>query len=156
MTKQEFTERTGFTPTDANFALIHEEYMEAGPNVGKDQFCKEWLKNGGPQRAYDWARQVGTSATAEMLKAKAERDDLSERVRTLATLNTGLTLECTNHKQQILKERNKISELEDKNIELRRALMIAKLAIKGAKDLDLDDETRRMVMDTIDNTLSNR
>lgn len=51
MTKQEFTERTGFTPTDAHFALIHEEYMEAGQNVGKDQFCKEWLRNGGPQRA---------------------------------------------------------------------------------------------------------
>ena len=46
MTKQEFIERTGFTPTDANFALIHEEYMEAGQNVGKDQFCKEWLRNG--------------------------------------------------------------------------------------------------------------
>lgn len=142
MTKQEFTERTGFAPTDANFTLIHEEYMEAGPNVGKDQFCKEWLKNGGPQRAYDWARQVGTSAVADMLTVLAERDDLSERMRSLVAKDTKLVNE--NHK------------LVDRNNELRKILLIAKLAIRNAKDLDLDDETRKMLTDTIDNALNNR
>lgn len=142
MTKQEFIERTGFTPTDANFALIHEEYMEAGQNVGKDQFCKEWLKNGGPQRAYDWARQVGTSAVADMLTVLAERDDLSERMRSLVAKDTELVNE--NHK------------LVDRNNELRKILLIAKLAIRNAKDLDLDDETRKMLTDTIDNALNNR
>lgn len=140
MTKQEFIERTGFTPTDANFALIHdEEYMEAGQNVGKDQFCKEWLKNGGPQRAYDWARQVGTSAVADMLTAKAERDDLSERMRSLVAKDTELVNE--NHK------------LVDRNNELRKVLLIAKLALGNTNALD--DDTIQMIRDTINNALRN-
>lgn len=140
MTKQEFIERTGFTPTDANFALIHdEEYMEAGPNVGKDQFCKEWLKNGGPQRAYDWARQVGTNAVADMLTAKAERDDLSERMRSLVAKDTELVNE--NHK------------LVDRNNELRKILLIAKLALGNTNALD--DDTIQMIRDTINNALRN-
>ena len=140
MTKQEFTERTGFTPTDANFALIHEEYMEAGPNVGKDQFCKEWRENGGPQRAYDWARQVGTNAVADMLTARAERDDLSERMKSLVAKDTELVNE--NHK------------LADRNNELRKVLLIAKLALGHTNALD--DDTIQMIRDIINNTLSNQ
>lgn len=139
MTRQEFTERTGFTPTEANFTLIHEEYMEAGPNVGKDQFCKEWRENGGPQRAYDWARQVGTSAVADMLTVKAERDELSERMRSLVAKDTELVNE--NHK------------LTDRNNELRKVLLVAKLALGNTNALD--DETRQMIWDTINNALRN-
>lgn len=140
MTKQEFIERTGFTPTDANFALIHEEYIDAGLNVGKDQFCKEWLKNGGPQRAYDWVRQVGTSAVADMLTVQAERDSLSERMRSLVAKDTELVNE--NHK------------LVDMNNELREVLLIAKLALGNTNALD--DDTIQMVWDTINNALNNR
>lgn len=140
MTKQEFIERTGFTPTDANFALIHEEYMEAGQNVGKDQFCKEWLRNGGPQRAYDWARQVGASAVADMLTARAEIDDLSERMKSLVAKDTELVNE--NHK------------LADRNNRLREVLLIAKLALGDTNALD--DGTILMIRDIINNTLSNR
>ena len=140
MTKQEFIEHTGFTPTDANFALIHdEEYMEAGPNVDKNQFCKEWLKNGGPQRAYDWARQVCTNAVADMLTAKAERDDLSERMKSLVAKDTELVNE--NHK------------LVDRNNELRKVLLIAKLALGNTNALD--DDTIQMIRDTINNALRN-
>lgn len=139
MTKQEFIERTGFTPTDAHFALIHEEYMEAGQNVGKDQFCKEWLRNGGPQRAYDWARQVGASAVADMLTARAEIDDLSERMKSLVAKDTELVNE--NHK------------LVDRNNELRKILLIAKLALGNTNALD--DDTIQMIRDTINNALRN-
>lgn len=142
MTKQEFIERTGFTPTDAHFALIHEEYMDAGQNVGKDQFCKEWLRNGGPQRAYDWARQVGASAVADMLTARAEIDDLSERMKSLVAKDTELVNE--NHK------------LVDRNNELRKVLvlLIAKLALGDTNALD--DDTIQMIRDIINNTLSNQ
>lgn len=140
MTKQEFIERTGFTPTDAHFALIHEEYMEAGQNVGKDQFCKEWLRNGGPQRAYDWARQVGASAVADMLTARAERDDLSERLKSLVATDTELVSE--NHK------------LADRNNRLREVLLIAKLALVNTDALD--DDTIQLIRDRIKNELSNQ
>lgn len=48
MMKSEFIERVGFEPTGAEYADIEAEYM--GTDVDKDQFCKEWKKNGGVQR----------------------------------------------------------------------------------------------------------
>nr|DAE35080.1 MAG TPA: hypothetical protein [Caudoviricetes sp.] len=140
MTKQEFTERTGFTPTDGHFALIHEEYMEAGQNVGKDQFCKEWLRNGGPQRAYDWARLVGASVAADILTVMNERDDLSERMKSLVAKDTELVSE--NHK------------LVDRNNKLREVLLIAKVALENTNALD--DDTIQLVRDRIKNELSNQ
>lgn len=48
MMKSEFIERVGFEPTGAEYADIEAEYM--GTDIDKDQFCKEWKKNGGVQR----------------------------------------------------------------------------------------------------------
>lgn len=48
MMKSEFIERVGFEPTAAEYADIEAEYM--GTDIDKDQFCKEWKKNGGVQR----------------------------------------------------------------------------------------------------------
>lgn len=43
MTKQEFTERTGHTPDDQEFARINSTYMTTILN--KDEFCKDWKKH---------------------------------------------------------------------------------------------------------------
>lgn len=48
MMRSEFIERTGFEPTADEYAQINQEYM--GCDIDKDQFCKEWKKNGGIQR----------------------------------------------------------------------------------------------------------
>lgn len=48
MMKSEFIERVGFEPTEAEYADIEAEYL--GTDIDKDQFCKEWKKNGGVQR----------------------------------------------------------------------------------------------------------
>ena len=48
MMMSEFIERVGFEPTAAEYQEIEREYM--GCDVDKDQFCKEWKKNGGIQR----------------------------------------------------------------------------------------------------------
>lgn len=48
MMMSEFIERTGFEPTAAEYAVIEAEYM--GTGIDKDQFCKEWKKNGGARR----------------------------------------------------------------------------------------------------------
>lgn len=44
----EFIERTGFEPTVEEYRQIEEEYMASSEE--KDQFCKNWKKNGGIQR----------------------------------------------------------------------------------------------------------
>lgn len=48
MMKSEFTERTGFEPTEAEYREIEAEYM--GCDIDKDEFCKQWKKQGGIQR----------------------------------------------------------------------------------------------------------
>lgn len=45
MTKQEFTERTGFYPSERQFLNILQDYMESKED--KDTWCKEWVRNGG-------------------------------------------------------------------------------------------------------------
>lgn len=48
MMKSEFIEKVEFEPTAEEYADIEAEYM--GTDIDKDQFCKEWKKNGGIQR----------------------------------------------------------------------------------------------------------
>lgn len=48
MMRSEFIERTGFEPTNDEYAEIEQEYM--GCDIDKDLFCKQWKKNGGIQR----------------------------------------------------------------------------------------------------------
>lgn len=45
MTREEFTERTGLTPTSEEYQHIEAMYMAAG-NMDKDEFCKEFKKHG--------------------------------------------------------------------------------------------------------------
>lgn len=40
MTKQEFTDRTGYTPDDQEFAKIHSTYIQTV--LDKDEFCEDW------------------------------------------------------------------------------------------------------------------
>ena len=48
MMKSEFIERTGFEPTAEEYEQIEQEYM--GTDIDKNQFCKQWGKQGGIQR----------------------------------------------------------------------------------------------------------
>lgn len=45
MTQQEFTNRTGLTPTTEEFATIHRIYM-ACATLDKDEFCRDYKKHG--------------------------------------------------------------------------------------------------------------
>ena len=44
MTQQEFTERTGITPTAEDFDYIHAVYLNT--SMDKDEFCKDFKKHG--------------------------------------------------------------------------------------------------------------
>ena len=46
MNQQEFTQRTGYTPsTEEEWKNIEMMYLESGQTVDKDLFCKEWLEH---------------------------------------------------------------------------------------------------------------
>ena len=65
----EFIERVGFEPTAAEYANIEDEYM--GTCIDKDQFCKEWKKNGGVQRLMRLRARRIEELEAELAKEKA-------------------------------------------------------------------------------------
>ena len=53
MTQQEFEQRVGFTVTvDCYHECIEPEYNAS--KLGKDEWCKQWKKDHGIQRAYSW------------------------------------------------------------------------------------------------------
>lgn len=72
MMKSEFIERVGFEPTAAEYAEIEAEYM--GCDTDKDQFCKEWKKNGGVQRLMRLRARRIEELEAELAKEKADYD----------------------------------------------------------------------------------
>ena len=49
MLYSEFTQRTGFFPTEKIFREIENEYMAS--DLDKDTFCKEWKRKGGIAKA---------------------------------------------------------------------------------------------------------
>ena len=52
MLLKEFAQRTGFEPSYRYFdEVIHPEYMQS--KLNKDEFCRQWKRKGGFQRAYD-------------------------------------------------------------------------------------------------------
>lgn len=72
MMKSEFIERVGFEPTAAEYEEIEAEYM--GTDIDKDQFCKEWKKNGGVQRLMRLRARRIEELEAELTKEKADYD----------------------------------------------------------------------------------
>lgn len=77
MMRSEFIERVGFEPTAAEYEEIEAEYM--GTDIDKDQFCKEWKKNGGVQRLMRLrARRI------EELEAEIAKKDKLFEARTSA------------------------------------------------------------------------
>lgn len=77
---KEFIDRTGFTPTDDYYHReIEPEYNRS--NLDKDDWCKEWKKNGGIQKAYDALRE---EATENHLRVQELNELVDEKTQTLA------------------------------------------------------------------------
>lgn len=84
MMKQEFEERANFKVSPECYHTFIEPGYNAS-NLDKDEWVKEWKKNGGVQAAYDWecakrikAEQAAKGAEGEktnMAKALIKKDD---------------------------------------------------------------------------------
>lgn len=74
MMRSEFIERTGFEPTAAEYEQIEQEYM--GTDIDKDQFCKQWVKQGGIQRISRQRVRRIEELEAEVQQKTKEYDEL--------------------------------------------------------------------------------
>lgn len=155
MTRQEYIDRTGFTPTENHFKVIHEDYMHAGDGVDKDAFCESWLKNNGPQQVYDWmtaqygyARETNGELRNRVadLNEIIDRKDveigmLKDRIKILEAQKGALEV-----KEERVKER--YADRPDEFFRYRKALTIARLMLENLRE-EADGEDLTMVLDEI-------
>lgn len=167
MTRQEFIDRTGFTPTEDHFKAIHEDYMAAGDGVDKDTFCESWLENNGAQHAYDWMFSQYDGAKGELAAVKETNRELGNRVADLSDIidrkdvEMGLLrdsirlLEAQKTAHEVKEERMKerYADRKDEFFRYRKALIIARLMLENLHEV-ADGEDMRIVLDEIDAALA--
>ena len=156
MTRQEFIDRTGFTPTEDHFKAIHEEYMAAGGDgVDKDTFCERWLKNNGPQQVYDWMHSRLEGTEGELAAVKETNRELGNRIADLAYI-----IDRKDEEIGLLKDRIRLLEVKEERMKdryadrmdeffrYRKALIIARLMLENLHE-EADGEDLTMVLDEI-------
>lgn len=159
MLQQEFEERVGFTVTsDCYHKCIEPEYDAS--KLEKDEWCKQWKKDHGIQRAYSWmAKRVeeleksikemsqvfedNIAKQLEIERLRAENDTISnslaERNKQLSDLNIFMIEQSNAYSS---------SELRAKAIKLMGAKEY--LRYKLANNLTLWEADRNMLIDIID------
>ena len=134
MMKSEFIERTGFEPTEAEYREIEAEYM--GCDIGKDEFCKTWKKQGGIQRLMRLRARRIEELEAELIKEKNDYDRMDaqycEKINRLNDEKNS-ELNILKHDNEVLKSNQKriadqlVKESERAN-EAERKLAVLKEA----------------------------
>lgn len=126
MMRSEFIERVGFEPTADEYAEIESEYM--GTEINKDQFCKEWRKNGGVQRLMRLRARRIEELEAEIAKKDRQYTEMDARhCREFNEMHD-------RHKVTEACLANSLTECKSRNIDLMKKLDEAENARKEAED----------------------
>ena len=159
MLQQEFEERVNFTVTEECYhEFIEPEY--AASKLDKDEWCKQWKKDHGIQRAYSWmAKRVEalkksnshmSAAIAASNDKEKENADLKHELQiisdSLAARNKQISDLCI----FIIEQSNSYSssELRVKAVELMGVKDY--LRYKLANDMPLWEADRNLLIDIID------
>ena len=159
MLQQEFEERVGFTVTsDCYHECIEPEYDAS--KFEKDEWCKQWKKDHGIQRAYSWmAKRVEEleKFTEEMGNVFADNEAKVQEIDDLKTSLESVSDSLASRNKQLsellcfmIEQSNAYSssELRAKAIELMGAKEY--LRYKLANNLSLWEADRNMLIDIID------
>lgn len=89
MTIKEFTQRTGFQPTNEYYhEVINPDYMKS--DLDKDAWCKQWKKNNGIQKAYDAIAEEVNEEYRQTLNLEAEVKGLKSDISRVRDENQAL------------------------------------------------------------------
>ena len=159
MLQQEFEERVGFTVTsDCYHKCIEPEYDAS--KLEKDEWCKQWKKDHGIQRAYSWmAKRVEEleKFTEEMGNVFADNEAKVQEIDDLKTSLESVSDSLASRNKQLsellcfmIEQSNAYSstELRAKAIELMGAKEY--LRYKLANNLSLWEADRNLLIDIID------
>ena len=159
MLQQEFEERVGFTVTsDCYHECIEPEYNAS--KLGKDEWCKQWKKDHGIQRAYSWmAKRVeelekSTKEMSQVFDDNVAKEQEINRLRIeLETVSN-----CLDARNKQLSDLN-IFMIEQSNAYSSTELRAKAIKLMGAKEylryklannLSLWEADRNMLIDIID------
>ena len=159
MLQQEFEERVGFTVTsDCYHKCIEPEYDAS--KLEKDEWCKQWKKDHGIQRAYSWmAKRVEEleKFTEEMGNVFADNEAKTQEIDDLKTSLESVSDSLASRNKQLsellcfmIEQSNAYSstELRAKAIELMGAKEY--LRYKLSNNLSLWEADRNLLIDIID------
>ena len=159
MLQQEFEERVGFTVTsDCYHECIEPEYNAS--KLGKDEWCKQWKKDHGIQRAYSWmAKRVeelekSTKEMSQVFDDNVAKEQEINRLRIeLETVSN-----CLDARNKQLSDLN-IFMIEQSNAYSSTELRAKAIKLMGAKEylryklannLSLWEADRNLLIDIID------
>ena len=130
MMMQEFTERTGFEPMFDEYKEIEEAYYSFNGN--KDEFCADWMKNGGPEKIAEARAKKIEQLNSRILELDRQLRQTSEQYeKRINRLNTELERE-----QEWKPYEDKDNYQQDRYDELRSAGRV--MTDEEAKDLLYD------------------
>lgn len=159
MLQQEFEERVNFTVTEECYhEFIEPEY--GASKLDKDEWCKQWKKDHGIQRAYSWMAKMveslkkSNSHMSAVIAASNDKEveiaELKKEVKTISESLTARNKQISDLCIFIIEQSNAYSstELRDKAIELMGAKDY--LRYKLANDMRLWEADRNLMIDIID------
>ena len=159
MLQSEFEERVGFTVTsDCYHKCIEPEYNAS--KLGKDEWCKQWKKDHGIQRAYSWmAKRVEEleKSTKEMSQVFDDNVAKQQEINRLR-IELETVSNCLDARNKQLSDLN-IFMIEQSNAYSSSELRAKAIKLMGAKEylryklannLSLWEADRNMLIDIID------
>ena len=159
MLQSEFEERVGFTVTsDCYHECIEPEYDAS--KLGKDEWCKQWKKDHGIQRAYSWmAKRVEELEKSIKEMSQVFEDNIAKQmeIERLRAENDMIS-NCLDARNKQLSDLN-IFMIEQSNAYSSSELRAKAIKLMGAKEylryklannLSLWEADRNMLIDIID------
>ena len=159
MLQQEFEQRVGFTVTsDCYHECIEPEYNAS--KLEKDEWCKQWKKDHGIQRAYSWmAKRVEEleKSIKEMSQVFEDNIAKQQEIERLRAENDMIS-NCLDARNKQLSDLN-IFMIEQSNAYSSSELRAKAIKLMGAKEylryklannLSLWEADRNMLIDIID------
>ena len=159
MLQQEFEERVGFTVTsDCYHKCIEPEYSAS--KLEKDEWCKQWKKDHGIQRAYSWmAKRVEELETSVEVMGNVFADnEAKENEINRLRIELETTSNCLDARNKQLSDLN-IFMIEQSNAYSSSELRAKAIKLMGAKEylryklannLSLWEADRNLLIDIID------
>ena len=134
----EFVDLTGFKPTDDYYHTEIESIYERS-DMDKRDWCKQWKKNGGIQKAYDALREQAANDYANVLSLENEVKNLKEQLSRLKDMNDSQS-------QIIRDEREKLFDANQANEKLNNERNdLIEFLINSAEEWGASDIRERVI-----------